>query len=70
MPKRGPLESGDIEEALGAQARSEMIDCSAKGRATLFPTRSRTAPGQGLGGFAKFETGDIRQGDTFNTRSL
>ena len=70
--KRGALEEGDVEEALGAA--SAIGDDRLQGESQGYVVPDSFTHGtseQRISWFRKgLETGDIRQGDTFNTRSL
>jgi len=72
VQNQGVLEAGDIEEAL--RAASAVGDDQIQRRTTGYVVPDSFTHGtseQRLRWFKKgYETGDIRQGDTFNTRSL
>jgi predicted metalloprotease len=70
--KKGVLEAGDMEEALGAASAvgDDRLQKEAQGYAVPDSFTQGTSE-QRIRWFRKgFESGDIRQGDTFNTRSL
>ena len=70
--KKGVLESGDIEEALGAASAvgDDRLQHETEGYIVPDSFTHGTSE-QRIRWFRKgFDTGDIRQGDTFNTRSL
>jgi uncharacterized protein len=70
--KKGILEAGDIEEALNAATAigDDRLQRQTQGYVVPDSFTHGTSE-QRLRWFRKgFETGDIRQGDTFNTRSL
>jgi predicted metalloprotease len=66
------LEPGDIEEALGAASAVGDDKLQEQGRGYVVPDSfTHGTSEQRSRWFRKgFETGDVRQGDTFNTRSL
>ncbi|MCA1600459.1 MAG: zinc metallopeptidase [Acidobacteria bacterium] len=70
--KRGALEEGDVEEALGAA--SAIGDDRLQGETQGYVVPDSFTHGtseQRISWFRQgLDTGDIRQGDTFNTRSL
>jgi len=70
--KRGALEEGDVEEALGAA--SAIGDDRLQGESQGYVVPDSFTHGtseQRISWFRQgLDTGDIRQGDTFNTRSL
>lgn len=70
--KRGLLEAGDIEEALGAASAVGDDRLQREGQGYVVPDSfTHGTSEQRARWFRKgLETGDIRQGDTFNTRSL
>ena len=72
MPNQGVLESGDIEEAL--TAASAVGDDRIQRRTTGYVVPDSFTHGtseQRLRWFKKgYDSGDMRQGDTFNTPSL
>ena len=72
IQNQGILEPGDIEEAL--RAASSVGDDEIQRRTTGYVVPDSFTHGtseQRLRWFRKgYETGDIRQGDTFNTNSL
>lgn len=70
--KRGVLEQGDVEEALGAASAigDDRLQRETQGYVVPDSFTHGTSE-QRIRWFRKgLETGDIRQGDTFNTRSL
>lgn len=70
--KKGSLEPGDVEEALGAASAvgDDRIQRQTQGYVVPDSFTHGTSE-QRIRWFRKgFETGDIRQGDTFSTRSL
>lgn len=70
--KKGVLEAGDVEEALGAASSvgDDRLQKEAQGYAVPDSFTHGTSE-QRIRWFRKgFETGDIRQGDTFNARGL
>ena len=70
--KRGKLEAGDVEEALGAASAigDDRMQRETQGQVVPDSFTHGTSE-QRVRWFRKgLETGDIRQGDTFNTRSL
>jgi uncharacterized protein len=70
--KKGVLEAGDMEEALGAASAvgDDRLQKEAQGYAVPDSFTHGTSE-QRIRWFRKgFESGDIRQGDTFNARSL
>jgi predicted metalloprotease len=70
--KKGVLEAGDMEEALGAASAvgDDRLQKEAQGYAVPDSFTHGTSE-QRIRWFRKgFETGDLRQGDTFNARSL
>ena len=70
--KKGVLEPGDMEEALGAASAvgDDRLQKQAQGYAVPDSFTHGTSE-QRIRWFRKgFDTGDIRQGDTFNARSL
>ena len=70
--KKGVVEPGDINEALGAASAvgDDRLQREARGHVVPDSFTHGTSE-QRIRWFRKgFETGDIRQGDTFNTRSL
>jgi hypothetical protein len=70
--KKGILEMGDIEEALNAATAigDDRLQKESQGRVVPDSFTHGTSE-QRVRWFRKgFETGDIRQGDTFNTRNL
>jgi predicted metalloprotease len=70
--QKGVLEAGDMEEALGAASSvgDDRLQKEAQGYAVPDSFTHGTSE-QRIRWFRKgFETGDIRQGDTFNARSL
>jgi predicted metalloprotease len=70
--KKGVLETGDMEEALGAASAvgDDRLQKEAQGYAVPDSFTHGTSE-QRIRWFRKgFDTGDIRQGDTFNARSL
>lgn len=70
--KKGVLEAGDMEEALGAASAvgDDRLQKQAQGYAVPDSFTHGTSE-QRIRWFRKgFDTGDIRQGDTFNARSL
>jgi len=70
--KKGLLEAGDIEEALGAASAVGDDRLQREGRGHVVPDSfTHGTSEQRIRWFRKgLETGDIRQGDTFNTGSL
>jgi predicted metalloprotease len=70
--RRGIIEPGDIEEALGAASAVGDDRLQRKGQGYVVPDSfTHGSSEQRARWFKKgFETGDIRQGDTFNARSL
>jgi len=70
--KKGLLEAGDIEEALGAASAVGDDRLQREGRGHVVPDSfTHGSSEQRSRWFRKgLETGDIRQGDTFNTGSL
>jgi len=70
--KKGVLESGDIEEALGAASAVGDDRLQRETQGYIVPDSfTHGTSEQRIRWFRKgFDTGDIRQGDTFNTRSL
>ena len=70
--KKGVLEAGDVEEALGAASAvgDDRLQRETQGYVVPDSFTHGTSE-QRIRWFRKgFDTGDIRQGDTFNTRSL
>jgi uncharacterized protein len=70
--KKGVLEAGDMEEALGAASAvgDDRLQKQAQGYAVP-DSFTHGSSEQRIRWFRKgFDTGDIRQGDTFNARSL
>jgi uncharacterized protein len=70
--KRGVLEPGDVEEALGAASAigDDRLQHESQGYVVPDSFTHGTSE-QRIRWFRKgLETGDVRQGDTFNTRSL
>jgi hypothetical protein len=70
--KRGIIESGDIEEALGAASAVGDDRLQRRGQGYVVPDSfTHGSSEQRVRWFRKgLETGDIRQGDTFNARGL
>ncbi len=70
--KRGVLEQGDVEEALGAASAIGDDRLQRESQGYVVPDSfTHGSSDQRISWFRKgLETGDIRQGDTFNTRSL
>jgi uncharacterized protein len=70
--KRGVLEQGDVEEALGAASAIGDDRLQRESQGYVVPDSfTHGSSEQRIRWFRKgLETGDIRQGDTFNTRSL
>lgn len=70
--KRGVLEQGDVEEALGAASAIGDDRLQRETQGYVVPDSfTHGSSEQRIRWFRKgLETGDIRQGDTFNTRSL
>ncbi|MBA3354761.1 MAG: neutral zinc metallopeptidase [Pyrinomonadaceae bacterium] len=70
--KRGVLEQGDVEEALGAASAIGDDRLQRETQGYVVPDSfTHGSSDQRIRWFRKgLETGDIRQGDTFNTRSL
>jgi predicted metalloprotease len=70
--KKGILEPGDIEEALGAASAVGDDRLQREGRGYVVPDSfTHGTSEQRARWFRKgLETGDVRQGDTFNTRNL
>ncbi|MGI9068004.1 MAG: KPN_02809 family neutral zinc metallopeptidase [Pyrinomonadaceae bacterium] len=70
--KKGVLEPGDVEEALGAASAvgDDRLQREAQGQVVPDSFTHGTSA-QRIRWFRKgFDSGDIRQGDTFNTRNL
>jgi predicted metalloprotease len=70
--RRGIIEPGDIEEALGAASAVGDDRLQQRGQGYVVPDSfTHGSSEQRARWFRRgFETGDIRQGDTFNARSL
>ena len=70
--QRGKLEPGDVEEALGAASAIGDDRLQRESQGYVVPDSfTHGSSEQRIRWFRKgLETGDIRQGDTFNTRSL
>ncbi|MBA3514450.1 MAG: neutral zinc metallopeptidase [Pyrinomonadaceae bacterium] len=70
--KRGALEQGDVEEALGAASAIGDDRLQRESQGYVVPDSfTHGTSEQRIGWFRKgLETGDIRQGDTFNARSF
>jgi predicted metalloprotease len=70
--KRGILESGDIEEALGAASAigDDRLQRESQGRVVPDSFTHGTSEQRSRWFRRGFQTGDIRQGDTFATNSL
>jgi len=70
--KRGVLEQGDVEEALGAASAIGDDRLQRESQGYVVPDSfTHGSSDQRIRWFRKgLETGDIRQGDTFNVRSL
>jgi predicted metalloprotease len=70
--KRGVLEEGDVEEALGAASAIGDDRLQRENQGYVVPDSfTHGTSEQRIRWFRKgLETGDVRQGDTFNTRSL
>ena len=70
--KRGVLEQGDVEEALGAASAIGDDRLQRESQGYVVPDSfTHGTSEQRIRWFRKgLETGDVRQGDTFNTRSL
>ncbi len=70
--KRGALEQGDVEEALGAASAIGDDRLQRESQGYVVPDSfTHGSSEQRIRWFRRgLETGDIRQGDTFNTRSL
>jgi len=70
--KRGKLEQGDVEEALGAASAIGDDRLQRESQGYVVPDSfTHGSSEQRIRWFRKgLETGDIRQGDTFNVRSL
>ncbi|HEX8130804.1 MAG TPA: neutral zinc metallopeptidase [Pyrinomonadaceae bacterium] len=70
--RRGIIEPGDIEEALGAASAIGDDRLQRQGQGYVVPDSfTHGSSEQRVRWFRKgYETGDIRQGDTFNARSL
>ncbi len=70
--KRGVLEEGDVEEALGAASAIGDDRLQRQSQGYVVPDSfTHGTSEQRIRWFRKgLETGDVRQGDTFNTRSL
>ncbi|MDQ1706791.1 MAG: uncharacterized protein QOJ88_2 [Pyrinomonadaceae bacterium] len=70
--QKGILEAGDIEEALGAASAVGDDRLQREGQGYVVPDSfTHGSSAQRARWFRKgFETGDVRQGDTFNTRDL
>ncbi|HEX9919452.1 MAG TPA: neutral zinc metallopeptidase, partial [Pyrinomonadaceae bacterium] len=70
--RRGIIEPGDIEEALGAASAVGDDRMQKRGQGYVVPDSfTHGSSEQRVRWFRKgFETGDIRQGDTFSARNL
>ncbi|MEP6636491.1 MAG: neutral zinc metallopeptidase [Acidobacteriota bacterium] len=70
--KKGIIEPGDIEEALGAASAvgDDRLQRQARGRVVPDSFTHGTSEQRARWFRKGFETGDIRQGDTFNAASL
>jgi uncharacterized protein len=70
--KRGVLEQGDVEEALGAASAIGDDRLQRESQGYVVPDSfTHGSSEQRIRWFRKgLETGDVRQGDTFNTRAL
>jgi len=70
--RRGIIEPGDIEEALGAASAVGDDRLQRRGQGYVVPDSFTHGSSEQRARWFKrgFETGDIRQGDTFNARNL
>jgi predicted metalloprotease len=70
--KKGVLEPGDIEEALGAASAVGDDRLQREGQGYVVPDSFTHGTSEQRARWFKkgLETGDVRQGDTFNTRTL